>query len=167
MSEEYLDLVNDQDQVIGRKLRSEIYQENIRNFRVVNAFLRNSEGKLWIPKRSLEKPLYPGALDMSMGGHVSSGESYDEAFKREIQEELNLDVRYFEWSLLGHLHPKIHNVSVFMKVYQIKTEQTPNYNPSEFIEANWLTPDDLLAQIERGVFAKSDLPILVRHFYAS
>jgi len=55
MEDEYLDLVNSQDEVIGRKLCSEIYAEGLRNFRVMNAFLINSKAELWIPKRSLKK----------------------------------------------------------------------------------------------------------------
>jgi len=44
--DEYLDLVNENDEVIGRKLRSEIYAEHLSNFRVVNAFVVNSKGEL-------------------------------------------------------------------------------------------------------------------------
>lgn len=46
MEDEYLDLVDDNDDVIGRKLRSEIYSEKLNNYRVINAFLIDSEGKL-------------------------------------------------------------------------------------------------------------------------
>jgi isopentenyl-diphosphate delta-isomerase len=50
MNDEYLDLVSENDEVIGKKLRSEIYAEHLSNFRVVNAFLVNSEGKLWVAR---------------------------------------------------------------------------------------------------------------------
>ena len=165
MDDEYLDLVNERDEVIGRKLRSEIYSEKLLNFRVVNAFLINSEGKLWIPKRSLEKRIFPGCLDMSMGGHVESGESYDQAFKRELFEELNLDSDQLLWKARAQLHPLYDNVSVFMKIYEIYTDQEPNYNPKDFIESSWIDPFELLQKIESGVPSKSDLPILIRKFY--
>ena len=42
MKDEYLDLVDENDNVIGKKKRSEIYAENLSNFRLVNAFIINS-----------------------------------------------------------------------------------------------------------------------------
>lgn len=165
--DEYLDLVNERDEVIGRKLRSEIYAEKLLNFRVVNAFLINLKGELWIPKRSHHKPLFPGCLDMSMGGHVESGETYDQAFKRELQEELNLNADDLSWKVRAHLHPQYDKVSVFMQVYEIYTDLAPKYNPDEFIESFWIQPAKLLQKIEEGTPSKSDLPILIRRLYTS
>jgi isopentenyldiphosphate isomerase len=82
--DELLDIVDQNDKVIGRKLRSEIYENKMSNFRVVNAFLINDNGQLWIPRRSANKRIFPSCLDTSMGGHVSSGETYEDAFKREL-----------------------------------------------------------------------------------
>lgn len=64
--------------------------KGLSNFRVVNAFLVNPEGKLWIPKRTSDKRIFPDCLDVSMGGHVESGESYEQALERELAEELNI-----------------------------------------------------------------------------
>ena len=38
---------------------------------------------------------------MSMGGHVESGETYEEAFKRELDEELNMKADEISWQQLG------------------------------------------------------------------
>src|SRR3990167_1715083 len=92
LSDEYLDLVDDNDIVIGKKKRSEVYAEHLSNFRVVNAFVINTKGELWIPRRAAHKRVFPLCLDMSMGGHVETGDSYEQAFARETREELNIDV---------------------------------------------------------------------------
>ena len=42
--DELLDIVDQNDQVIGQALRSEIYSQKLTNFRVVNAFLINKQG---------------------------------------------------------------------------------------------------------------------------
>lgn len=164
--DEILDVVDENDNVIGQESRFELYRRNSYNFRVVNAFLRNGSGQIWIPRRRPDKVLFPLCLDMSMGGHVRSGESYEEAFKRETSEELNLDIDKVEWSLLGGLTPHDHGVSAFMRVYEIRTNQLPSYNTSDFVESFWLTPKEILDKICHGDRAKGDLPKLVKLFYA-
>lgn len=164
-TDEYLDLVNEKDEVIGKKLRSEVYAEHLSNFRVINAFVVNSEGKIWIPRRVSTKRIFPLCLDMSMGGHVVSGETYDQAFKRELAEELNIDADKTSWKLLGYLTPQKDYVSAFMRVYEIKMEEAPQFNPDDFAEDFWLTPNELLSRIDQGEKTKGDLPILISKFY--
>jgi isopentenyl-diphosphate delta-isomerase len=82
-TDEILDLVDENDIVVASRPRSEIYAENLHNFRVINAFLVNGNGEIWTPRRTAHKRIFPLALDMSVGGHVESGETYDEAFARE------------------------------------------------------------------------------------
>lgn len=163
--DEYLDLVDSQDRVIGKKLRSEIYAENLSNFRVINAFIINSKGQLWIPRRTVDKRIFPLCLDMSVGGHVESGESYIETFKRETMEELNIDVDKITHRLLGKVTPLSDNVSAYMEVYEIFSDEVPNYNPNDFIEYFWLTPKEVVHIINEGEKAKSDLLKIINKFY--
>lgn len=163
--DEYLDLVNENDEVIGSKLRSEVYAEKLSNFRVINVFVINSKGELWIPRRTAEKRVFPLCLDMGVGGHVESGETYDQTFRRETQEELNLDIDTVTHRLLGKLTPQGSGVSAFMQVYEIKTEDAPMYNSRDFFEYFWLSPQELLTKLEGGEKYKDDLPKLVKIFY--
>lgn len=164
-TDKYLDLVNEKDEVIGKKLRQAVYQERLSNFRVVNAFAINSKGQLWIPQRVHDKEIFPDALDFSVGGHVESAESYDTAFQREAQEELKIDISSIGYRLLGKLSPHQEDVASFMYVYEFPMEHTPPYNPDDFIKSYWLYPPQLLAMIENGMPAKSDLSIVVNRFY--
>ena len=163
--DEYLDLVDENDNVIGNKRRSEVYEEKLTNYRVINAFVMNSKGEIWIPRRTANKKLYPLSLDISVGGHVETGENYEDALKREAYEELNINVDEFSNRLLGHLNPQKDNVSSFMKVYEIKMDIIPQYNKNDFLEYFYFTPRELYDQIQRGESAKSDLLKLLVHFY--
>ena len=161
-NDELLDLVDEQDRIIGSGLRSEIYREGLNNFRVVNAFLINDAGQLWIPRRTANKRIFPLCLDMSVGGHVASGETYDDAFRRELLEELGLHLDAVVWRFLEHLTPHEHGVSAFMQVYEIRCNQVPDYNKDDFVEFFWLRPQEVLERVEGGDGAKDDLPRLIK-----
>lgn len=168
MSEdELLDLVDDNDNVIGTQWRLNAHANNLHNFRVINAFIVNEEGKLWIPRRSSTKRMYPNGLDMSVGGHVEAGEGYEATFRRETKEEINIDIDTVPWKDLGPLSPYKDDVNAFMHVYEIRQNNAPDYNPDDFTEYFWLTPKELIERIDAGEYAKSDLPKLVKHFYSS
>lgn len=116
IEDELLDIVDEHDQVVGQKHRSQVYQEKLPNFRVVNAFLVNDKNEVWIPRRTATKKLFPLCLDTSVGGHVSAGESYDQAFERELHEELNMEIAEITHRFIAKLSPHKHNVSAHMHV---------------------------------------------------
>lgn len=164
--DELLDLVDNDDNVIGTQWRLNAHANHLHNFRVINAFVMNNEGKLWIPRRAPTKTLFPNGLDVSVGGHVEAGAGYEATFRRETQEEINVDIDTVPWKDLGPLSPYVHGVNAFMHVYEMRMNETPRYNPDDFTEFFWLTPKELIARIDAGEYAKSDLPILVKRFYS-
>tara|TARA_A100000171_G_scaffold43949_1_gene46344 strand:- start:3154 stop:3684 length:531 start_codon:yes stop_codon:yes gene_type:complete len=160
--QEILDIVNENDDVISTLTREEIYEKKLKTFRTINAFLINEKKQLWIPVRSSQKLLWPGHLDASIGGHVQSGEKYDDAFKREVLEETNLKIDDFSWRDEGKLSPFQYQVSCFMKVYLIKTPQLDiDFNKSDFISAQWYYLNEIYEQIASGTQVKPDLPPLL------
>lgn len=159
---ELLDIVNEQDQVVDQKDRSEIYEKKLSCFRVINAFLINDKKQVWIPRRTKHKKLFPLCLDASVGGHVISGESYHQAFERELKEELSLDSAQCEYEIIAKLTPHEHKVSAFMELYVIYTDMSPEYNFNDFESAEWIDILALQEKIRMGELTKGDLPILVR-----
>lgn len=162
---EILDLVDTNDNVIGSLERSNVHAANLHNFRVINAFLINDKGELWIPRRTAHKRLFPLHLDASVGGHVSSGETYEFAFKREMQEEIGLNLADIVYEDLGILVPHKHGISAFMHVYRFSYNNVPPYNKNDFVEYFWLTPSELKERIRNGDPAKSDLPLVLDFFF--
>lgn len=164
-TDEYLDIVDKDDRVVGKMKRSEVHSKNLSNFRIINAFIVNSKGQIWIPRRAKNKKLFPLYLDASMAGHVKSGETYNKTFRRELKEELNMDADKIEFRSLGKTTPYANSTSCFSSVYEIKSDDTPNYNKNDFIEYFWFTPNEVLKKIEKGDKAKSDLSKLIKIFY--
>ncbi len=159
-NDELLDVVDKDDHVISQEYRSKVHKKCL-PFRAINAFLVNEEKKLWIPRRTAEKTLFPSCLDASVGGHVMAGETYDQAFGRELHEELNIKIDQISYRFVGKLTPFKHAVSAFMHMYLINTNKTPHYNPDDFSEAHWISIPALKEKIKNGEQVKEDLPILI------
>ncbi len=90
MNEEILDIVNDEDRVIGQASRQEVHGNPILLHRVVHVLVFNSQGQLFLQKRADDRVVQPGKWDTSMGGHVDAGEIPEEAARRELSEELGI-----------------------------------------------------------------------------
>lgn len=162
--DELLDIVDRNDNVIGQKYRSEVYQLGLRNFRAINAFLINEDKKVWIPRRTKHKDRFPLCLDASVGGHVSAGEQYDQAFVRETSEELNINVLDLTYACCGKLTPHTDQVAAFMNVYVMHSNIEPDYNRDDFVSADWYDIVTLQEVLKNGgERAKDDLPLLLEH----
>lgn len=160
--EEFLDLVDDTDVVIGTISRRDVYAQGLKNYRVVHAFIKNSQGQLWIPRRVATKKLYPNALDFSIAGHVEAGETYEEALLKEAREEVRLELSPADYTEIGYFNPHHDAVGVFQKVYLILSDETPQYDTAEFQSSEWLYPGEIIERFAAGEVMKDDIPKLVR-----
>ena len=91
MSEEFFDVVNERDEVIGRAPRREVHARDLLH-RAIHVLVFNARGEVFLQKRSLTKDTAPGLWDSSTSGHVDAGEDYDTCAVRELREEIGLVV---------------------------------------------------------------------------
>ncbi len=90
--DEWFDIVTPQGKVTGKAPRSLCHGNPNLLHPVVHVHVFNSNGQLWLQKRSVSKKIQPGKWDTSVGGHVSSGEKIEQALLREVKEEMGIDV---------------------------------------------------------------------------
>ncbi len=88
--EELFYSVNEDDRVLGSISRRKAHSGNQYIHRGVGILVYNDQRKLLMQQRSLTKDLYPGMWAISAGGHVTHGQSYEEAAQRESEEELGI-----------------------------------------------------------------------------
>ncbi|NJD59002.1 MAG: hypothetical protein C3F13_19430 [Anaerolineales bacterium] len=89
MSDELLDVVNNNDQVITQETRSVVHRQGLRH-RGIHVLLFTPDGELLVQVRGRLQQAFPLALDCSVSEHVKAGESYLQAARRGLWEELGL-----------------------------------------------------------------------------
>lgn len=89
MSDELLDIVDDNDLVIGQELRTVVHQRGLQH-RGVHIFLVTPDNKLVVQQRGRQRDTSPLALDCSVSEHVKAGETYRKAAIRGLAEEMGI-----------------------------------------------------------------------------
>jgi len=91
MNNEQFPVVDENDQIRGYASRSEVHGNNLRH-RAVHILIFSKAGDVYLQRRSRWKDRHPLKWDSSAAGHVTAGENYDETARRELKEELGVDV---------------------------------------------------------------------------
>ncbi|MBN1608436.1 MAG: NUDIX domain-containing protein [Polyangiaceae bacterium] len=92
MTDELFPIVDEQGQVIGSAPRGQVHGNPKLLHPVVHCLVTNSRGELLLQRRCLDKDIQPGRWDTSVGGHVAFGESIEHALRREMKEEVGLEL---------------------------------------------------------------------------
>lgn len=101
--EEWLPLVNDKGEIIGKAPRSACHRGEKLLHPVVHLHVINNQKHIYLQKRPLNKLVQPGKWDTAVGGHISAGETLETALKREAWEEIGLQnfsarlVKTYRW----------------------------------------------------------------------
>jgi len=90
MSREKVYVVDENDTVLEEKWRDDTTPSD--RIRIVSVWVSNSSGELLIAKRAKHMKLHPGLWGPSAAGGVTVGETYVESAKKEVTEELGLDI---------------------------------------------------------------------------
>lgn len=97
---EILDIVNDNDEVIGQAERDEVHRIGL-VCRLAYVCFYTAEREVILQKRSDTKKNDAGKLTTTVSGHVASGQNYLEAAVRETLEESGLEVEASDLTSLG------------------------------------------------------------------
>jgi isopentenyl-diphosphate delta-isomerase type 1 len=141
MNEEIFDVVNERDERIGQRPRSEVHRLGLRH-RAVHVLVFNRHGELFLQKRSLTKDCFPGTWDSSASGHLDCGEAYESCAIREVREELGLELSEVPETLFK-LPATAETGWEFVWVYRCNAEGPFRLHPEEIERGEWCTTDRL------------------------
>ena len=87
---ERYDILDESGAVVGQTDRDGIHDGSRLLHGVVHLLVFNDRGQLILQKRAMAKLIEPGKWDTSVGGHIDSGETIEQALARETAEELGI-----------------------------------------------------------------------------
>lgn len=100
---EYLDVCDATGRLSGETvLKTQAHEKGIWH-RSAHVWVANPKKGILFQQRSLTIDNHPGKWDISAAGHVSAGESYLQAAKRETREELGLVLADNDFCFLGEV----------------------------------------------------------------
>ena len=87
--EEIVAIVDRQNNVVGAAPRREMRANRLPH-RSTYILVFNSNGELYVQKRTMSKDIFPGYYDIAAGGVVLAGETYETGAARELDEEMGI-----------------------------------------------------------------------------
>jgi|GEM_PF-17538 len=146
-ADDWLDIVDADDRVVGRARRADAHARGLRH-RSVHVLLHDTAGRLFVQKRSASKDTNPGLWDTSAAGHVDAGESRPVAARRELAEELGVVVEERALQPLFMLAPQPVTGNEFVSVFQVCSDSPITLEADEIDEGAWLSPDELTGRLQ-------------------
>ena len=139
---EYFDVLTENGEFEGRKETREVCHEKGLWHRAVYAFIVDENKNILLQKRSANKKLWPNKWDVTIGGHVNSGEFGRQALIRECKEELGIESNESTLKFVKRLKRR----NSFIDVWFIKTDVAIENLKLQEIEvdaARWVNKDTL------------------------
>ncbi len=159
---EFLDVVNKNDEVVGSATKQEVHDKFLMH-RIVHVLVFNKKDKLALQLRSKNVPFCPYHWSTTVGGHVQSGESYEQAAAREFQEELGTNPKLEFFSKDFYEAPS--GLKEFLTTFKTVSEGPFNSNPKEVELVKFFGMDEIQEMINSGEKFHPELLFLLRkHF---
>jgi len=146
--EEWFDVVNEFDEVIGAAPRAQVHAEGLRH-RAAHVLVFDPAGRLFVQQRAYTKDNSPGCWDTSAAGHLDAGEDYHAAALRELAEELGV-APDAPLEPLFRFEACAETGQEFVWVYRAVVSAPLRLEPSEIIDGRWCSLPELAAWRQRA-----------------
>jgi isopentenyldiphosphate isomerase len=133
-------LVDENGRVVGSVRRSQMRRENLRHASTA-VFVRRSDGRIYVHRRSPDKDWAPSCHDAAAGGVLQAGEKIHDSAVRELEEELGIaDVPLH---FLGAGLYEDDTVRCLAHVYEATYDGPVTHADGEVVWGAWMTMTEL------------------------
>ena len=152
--EEYVILVDQNDNPIGKEDKVKCHLPNGKLHRAFSALIFNGEGKLLLTKRSEGKMLWPNEWDGTVASHPRESETYVSSAERRMPEEIGIVckmnyVNKFEY------HVPYKDIGSENEICGTLIGTIDNFDNSRLIkdeisDVKWINPDELKNELKQN-----------------
>ena len=152
--EEYVILVNQNDNPIGKEEKVKCHLPNGKLHRAFTALIFNNEGKLLLTKRSEGKMLWPNDWDGTVASHPRESETYASSAERRMPEEIGISckmnyVNKFEYHV-PYKDVGSENEICGTLIGTIDSFDESSMIKDEISEIKWINPAELKNELEHN-----------------
>ncbi len=133
-------VVDPDDNVLGYKTRQECHSDKKLIHRSTSVVIYNKKGEILLQKRSKTKDLFPGYFTTSASGHVGKGESYEDAARREMMEEIGVDVPL---TFVSKMLLEMNNETEIDALFSASYDGPFKINKKEVNNVSFISPDKI------------------------
>ena len=154
MSDEYVILVDENDNPIGSEEKVKCHLPNGKLHRAFTALLFDKSGRLVLTRRAKEKMLWPEDWDGTVASHPREGESYTSSAERRMPEEVGISCK-MDYLMKFEYHVPYKNIGseneICGTLIGIVDESTKfKMVEGEIDEIKWISAIELLSEIKNN-----------------
>lgn len=154
MADEYVILVDKNDNPIGLEEKVKCHLPNGKLHRAFTALIFDKEGRLLVTRRSLSKMLWPGDWDGTVASHPREKETYVSSAERRMPEEIGISCK-FDYLFKFEYHVPYKDVGSENEICATLlgiVEKSSKFNlvKEEIAEIKWITADELIEDLQKN-----------------
>ena len=159
-ADEIVVIVDEDNNVVGAAPRREMRAQRLPH-RSTYILVFNSQGELYVQKRTTTKDVFPGYHDPATGGVVLADESYEESARRELAEELGIqDVPLTPLFTFYYTDERAH---VWGRVFTCVYDGAMVLQPEEVESGEFMPPEEVLRRAQTAPYTPDGLYVLRRY----
>ena len=153
--DEYVILVDENDNPIGKEEKVKCHLPNGKLHRAFTALIFNNEGKLLLTKRSDKKMLWPGYWDGTVASHPRESETYVSSAERRMPEEIGIDCKMNYMNKFEY-HVPYKDIGSENEICGTLIGIVDDFDETclikdEISEIKWIDPDELKNELEQNM----------------
>ena len=167
MNEEFVILVDENDNPIGLEEKVKCHLPNGKLHRAFTALLFDKHGRLVLTKRSASKMLWPRDWDGTVASHPRENETYVSSAERRIPEEIGMTCKFdYLFKFEYHVpYKKIGSENEICGTLIAEIDDESNFKlvKDEISEVKMVTPDELSNELKNN--SKNYCPWMIIALY--
>jgi isopentenyldiphosphate isomerase len=153
---ELVDVIDEAGRTIGIVTRTEMRARRLPH-RCAYILVFNRAGALFVHLRTSTKDVYPSHWDVTVGGVLAAGESFDAGARRELSEELGVNA---ELELLYPFSYADAATRVDGRVYRATHDGPFQLQPDEIVRGEFVPVGEIATRAAREPFCPDGLALL-------